>query len=209
MNIYSKVAVALCVLLMATLMSETSSAQTRITASQLRAAQLRAAQQRAAQTRSTTIRPTTTRRTAQVRRVVVPAPAATKSTTSTSVTPKDQIPEAALLTERGTELVDRLKRLRYTESQMGSRHPSLEDVQNQIASVKQELQAWVPAIKTKSDDAEEDDVETAERALAQLNEEDLRQLVVRLSMDVYKLRNRVVELESQQEKISNLVSDRE
>ena len=199
MKNYSKVAVASCAFV--TLFAcNAVQAQTRVTASQLRAAQIRASQQRSIQVRRpqvrTVVRPSTTNRTA------------TRSTTSATKQVKDKIPEAALLTERGSELVSRLKSLRYAESQMGSRHPSLESVRDEIASVKEQLQAWVPAVKTKNEDAEKDDVETAAKALADLSEDDLRQLVIRLSLDIHKLRNRVVELESTQKKISSLVVDR-
>ena len=188
MRDYSKVAVALFAIIASMFICESVNAQTRISLSQLRAAQARGQQFRTIKIRRPTQTPST-------------------SSAKKSSEPKDKIPEAALLTERGKQLADRLRNLRYAEAQMGSKHPSLPSVQAEIESIKDELQAWVPAIKPKNGNGD-DKVESAEMALAQLGEEDLRQLVVRLTLDIHRLRNRVVELESEQKKISSLVVER-
>ena len=217
MNSIRMVATVSCVLLVGMVLCERANAQTRLTLSQYRAAQARAAQQRAAQIRAaqqrslqsrTIVRPTTTQ--------FVPSQLSTPTRSSSSVSsqraeaPKvfeDKVPDAALLTNRGTELAARLKSLRYAESTLGAKHPSMESVREQIVSIKQELKAWTPvSIETESDqeaDEEDDAEEKTRETLATMNNSDLRQLVIRLSVDVTDLRQRIGELEANQERISS------
>ena len=197
MTLYSKAAVGLMTIAFM-FVCDAVNAQTRVVSlSQLRAAQ--------AQGRTIRIR--------RPSRVVARrTPTNTKTSAATKATVenpsvKDNVPQAALQTERGKELADRLRNLRFTESQLGSKHPSLSSVKEEIKSVKEELQAWVPAIKTKKK-TDDDKVETVETALAELDEDDLRQLVVRLALDVHKLRSQMTELKTEQKKISGLVVDR-
>ena len=217
MNSIRMVATVSCVLLVGMVLCERANAQTRLTLSQYRAAQARAAQQRAAQIRAaqqrslqsrTIVRPTTTQ--------FVPSQLSTPTRSSSSVSsqraeaPKvfeDKVPDAALLTNRGTELAARLKSLRYAESTLGAKHPSMESVREQIVSIKQELKAWMPVsteiVSDQEADEEDDAEEKTRETLATMNNSDLRQLVIRLSFDVTDLRQRIGELEANQERISS------
>ena len=104
---------------------------------------------------------------------------------------KDEIPKAALLTERGAELADRLKWLRRAQFNMGAKHPSLPEVRSQIEGVKEQLKAWAPAPNAKSIEGRD-----LKRVIPQLNDEDLRQLVLQLTEDVAILKRRVQTLEA-------------
>ena len=111
-----------------------------------------------------------------------------ESKPSTSNSVEKEIPRAALLTERGMQLADRLRQLRRTEANMGPAHPLLPEIQNEIVEVKDQLAAWSPANNPK----------LAEQ-IPQMNDEDLRQLVLRMSTRIKNLENRVHKLERQRE----------
>ena len=178
---------------------DSASAQTRIVPTQVRPIQVRPSTRSSVPSVRRIIRrpttrpiPSTTRSGSVIRsstqRPSTPSnPTASEAQKPTIV--KDEIPPAALLTDYGNELVERLKRLRYTESQLGSKHPSLAGVREQIEDVKTELKTW--DVK----DNETLDAKTQSR-IAKLDEDELRLLVVRLSQDVAKLRGRVAELEA-------------
>ena len=102
----------------------------------------------------------------------------------------DEVPAAALLTERGQQLADRLQHLRRAEANMGDKHPSLPDVQQQIEEIKVQLEAWTPA--TNPFRAGKD---LPIREIPQMNDEDLRQLVLRLTDDIRLLEQRIERLE--------------
>ena len=103
----------------------------------------------------------------------------------------DEIPQAALLTERGQQLADRLKMLRHNEKNLGSQHPALPEVQLQIEEIKLQLEAWSPAPNPFRGN-----VEVPMRAIPQMNDEDLRQLVIRLTDDIRLLEQRLERVES-------------
>ncbi len=106
----------------------------------------------------------------------------------------DIIPKAALLTERGRQLVDELRHLRRAEAGMGARHPSLNEVRASIADVKEQIAAWSPL--------SEDPSGLPSRPLADnlpaMNERDLRQLILRMSAKIEILERRVDALERKQ-----------
>jgi len=103
---------------------------------------------------------------------------------------KDEVPQAALLTERGQQLADRLQHLRRAEANMGDKHPSLPDVQQQIEEIKVQLEAWTPAANPFRASNE-----LPIRQIPQMNDEDLRQLVLRLTDDIRLLEQRIERLE--------------
>ena len=111
---------------------------------------------------------------------------------------RDEIPPAALLTDRGTALVERLRQLRRTESRMGAKHPSLPEVRGQIDDILRELKAWQPAPNPFRSSTREDAVSPELQPIPLMNEEDLRQIVLALSQEVTELRGRVEALEKQQ-----------
>lgn len=114
----------------------------------------------------------------------------------------DDIPASAILTKRGLELSTQLKRLRYVESTLGSRHPSLAGVQEQILSIRQILLSsddqYFGELPAKIEAPERELVIVSEAILDELSKDDLKQLVVRLATDVSKLRERLDELEEDQ-----------
>ena len=111
---------------------------------------------------------------------------------------RDEIPPAALLTDRGTALVERLKQLRRTESRMGAKHPSLPEVREQIDAILRELKAWQPAPNPFRSSTREDAASPELKPIPLMNEEDLRQIVLALTQEVSDLRRRVEALEEQQ-----------
>lgn len=106
---------------------------------------------------------------------------------------QDDVPEAALLTERGQELAQRLRYLRRSESNMGDRHPSLPSVREEIKQVIQQLQAWAPLTPEASGDKG-----AQGRPSLQMNDRDLRQLVIQMANRIEQLEARVKKLEENQ-----------
>lgn len=102
---------------------------------------------------------------------------------------KDEIPESALLTQRGNELANRLRILRLSEARMGEKHPSYESVQNEINDIKRELTAWSADEGWDSADA------SVIEKLPSMNERDLKQLVIQLVGKIGQLEARVATLE--------------
>jgi len=101
-----------------------------------------------------------------------------------------EIPPAALLTDRGEELANRLYQLRRNLETMGIRHPSRGEVELEIKAVIEQLSAWSPSVRTRSGDPSLPD------ALPAMNEHDLRQVVLRLYGKVQQLESRLEALES-------------
>ena len=108
---------------------------------------------------------------------------------------ESEIPPALLLTERGRALAEELKQLRRSEASMGPRHPLLAQVRNQIASVKEQIAAWSPRAQQFS----EDKSKSLPDALPEMNEQDLRQLILRMAGKIAQLEQRVELLERQME----------
>ena len=106
---------------------------------------------------------------------------------------EDEIPKAALLTERGQQLAERLRMLRHNEKNLGGKHPALPEVQLQIEEVKLQLEAWSPAPNPFRSGVGTADVPM--RAIPQMNDEDLRQLVIRLADDIRLLEQRLERVE--------------
>jgi len=118
-------------------------------------------------------------------------PAQTGSESVESDRAEKPIPEAALLTERGRQLANELRLLRRTRSTLGSKHPTLPLVEKQIAAVEEQLEAWEPAFGKPPANPFHPEAE----AMPQMNEYDLRQIVIRLSRQVEQLEKRVEQLE--------------
>ena len=104
------------------------------------------------------------------------------------------VPSGALLTERGRELAFELKNLRRSRDAMGSRHPNRAVVDKRIGEVERLLKAWAPAEPEKNPFRSRDGQDHSGQS--QLNESDLRQLVVQLMMKVQSLEARVAKLEA-------------
>ena len=118
---------------------------------------------------------------------ILPAP--TNSTARNIARGADNdIPRAALLTEKGMQLAAKLKMLRESESRMGSRHPSLPEVQRQIAEIRTELREWVRAPSKQNGDGEP--------RVRELTRDELQQIVFRLAEEVDVLKQKVARLES-------------
>ncbi|OYP33034.1 hypothetical protein [Rhodopirellula sp. MGV] len=100
------------------------------------------------------------------------------------------VPNAALLTERGKELTEEMRVLKRNLAAMGERHPSRPTVEAKIEAIQEQLQAWEPAYGNESNPFR------AAEAMPQMNEYDLRQLVIRLNKRVELLEQRVSELEA-------------
>jgi uncharacterized protein involved in exopolysaccharide biosynthesis len=108
---------------------------------------------------------------------------------------ESEIPPALLLTERGRELAKELRQLRRSEASMGARHPLMPQVRKQIEAVKEQIAAWSPRVQQFS----EDKSSSVADALAEMNEQDLRQLVLRMAGKLSQLEQRVESLERQME----------
>ena len=101
-----------------------------------------------------------------------------------------EVPEAALLTERGRQLTHELQMLKRNRASMGARHPSLSEVNEKIQAVKETLAAWEPTIGDPANNPFR-----KEDASGQITEVDLRQLVIQMSKRIDELGKRVDLLE--------------
>ena len=99
------------------------------------------------------------------------------------------VPAAARLTERGQELAERLRQLRRIEATMGAKHPSRSEVSEEMTAVMEQLNAWSPTLRLPMGEP------SLPEALPAMNEHDLRQLILRLSVKVERLESRVAALE--------------
>ncbi|QDV43182.1 hypothetical protein Enr13x_30370 [Stieleria neptunia] len=103
----------------------------------------------------------------------------------------DQIPRAALLTERGRQLAEELRMLKRSRDSMGSKHPTLPLVNKKIEAIEEQLEAWEPAVGAPPPNP----FHPQQEAKPQMNDYDLRQIVIRLTKRVELLEKRVAELE--------------
>ncbi len=101
------------------------------------------------------------------------------------------IPQAALLTDKGMQMAARLRMLRDAESRMGSKHPSLPDVQRQIAQIRTQLRDW--ADKPVKDG----DLPPKQADQTEFTPQELQQIVLRLAEEVEVLKQKVARLENQ------------
>jgi hypothetical protein len=107
------------------------------------------------------------------------------------------IPNAALLTQRGRELAQELRMLRRTRDTMGSKHPTRPLIEQKIEAVEEQLQAWEPAFGNPPPNPFQPGggQPGGEADAPQMNEYDLRQMVIRLTKRVEELERRVSQLE--------------
>ena len=106
----------------------------------------------------------------------------------------DLLPAGAdLSVKRELELEDQLKRMRETERVMGEAHPQLQNLRKKIAEAQEYLDN-LRSVPNPFKQFEEQGVRPRE-IVAQLSEEELRVLVVRLAIDMKDLRERLVVLE--------------
>ncbi|QEF99602.1 hypothetical protein Mal15_36680 [Stieleria maiorica] len=103
----------------------------------------------------------------------------------------DEVPRAALLTERGRQLAEELRMLKRSRDSMGAKHPTLPLVNQKIEAIQEQLEAWEPAIGAPPQNPFHPDLESR----PQMNDYDLRQIVIRLTKRVESLEKRVAELE--------------
>ena len=122
--------------------------------------------------------------------------AQTRKGDSAAATKKEKaIPEAALLTERGRQLAKELRMLRKARDSMGSKHPTLPLVKDKIEAIEEQLEAWEPAFGDPPENPFHPNDDSAPSP--QMNEYDLRQIVIRLTKRVEALEKRVTQLENQ------------
>jgi len=112
--------------------------------------------------------------------------------------PDPDVPASALLTDRGRQLADRLSQLKRSYAAMGPRHPSKRTIEEEMALVKEQLKAWSANADSSTADGERS--EPLAKALPEMNETDLRQLILRLVVKVELLEQRVLELETRTDK---------
>lgn len=115
----------------------------------------------------------------------------------------ETVPPAALLTDRGRELAESLRNLRRTRDNLGEKHPTLPVIKRAIAETEKQLKAWLP-IESGSDNpfnsrdskpqqSTQDTVDGLENS--EMNNKDLRQLVLSLHAKVEQLEERIRLLE--------------
>jgi hypothetical protein len=107
------------------------------------------------------------------------------------------LPPKAYFTQRDSSLERELRLLKESESRMGESHPQLPAIRKKIRELEAEVEAFRsipnPFRRLENEGLGPKDI------VQKLNDEELRTLVVRLSIDVKDLRNRVVSLEKQME----------
>lgn len=118
-----------------------------------------------------------------------------------ATTPNDEVPPAALLTDRGAELAQQLRLLRRSESNLGAKHPSLPELRQQIADVTEQLKAWQPAPNPfRRSELQASPDETA-GTIPAMNETDLRQIVLILAQEVRDLNSQLSALHDRVRKL--------
>lgn len=119
----------------------------------------------------------------------------------------DGIPAAAMLTDRGRELAENLRHLRRTRANLGGKHPTLPVIEEAIAETEQQLRAWLPNESGSDNPFKHLDSQSqrsgsmgrVDSEKSVMNENDLRQLVLRLHARIEQLELRVRTLEGSQE----------
>ena len=102
----------------------------------------------------------------------------------------DEISEAVLETERGRELVDQLRVLRTSESSMGQKHPLLPVIRSEIKKTKRLLGAWEAADEL----ADESEAKQLASIMTKMEDQDLRQLVLKLILRMDDLEEQIADL---------------
>lgn len=102
----------------------------------------------------------------------------------------DEIPAAALLTDRGRQLADQLRHLRRAKATMGPKHPSYAGVLAQIAKIKKEL-----AAETAAENPLLARDQPPPKTLAELSDQELRQLILQMAVKIAQLEARIEKLE--------------
>ncbi|TWU29126.1 hypothetical protein [Novipirellula artificiosorum] len=99
----------------------------------------------------------------------------------------------AELTERELKLANELKLLQRSEAGMGANHPALGDVKQRIATIREELNVLArdPGKRTTSQRAEKP------ISIAELTDQQLRLLVLKMAAKIEQLETRVSILERQ------------
>ncbi|MEM8668597.1 MAG: hypothetical protein AAGG48_13845 [Planctomycetota bacterium] len=108
---------------------------------------------------------------------------------------ENELPPALLLTERGRALAEELKQLRRTEASLGGKHPLLPEVRARIAGVKEQIEAWSPRVQQFSPDRSK----PLPDVLPEMNDQDLRQLILRMAAKIAQLERRIETLEERAE----------
>lgn len=102
----------------------------------------------------------------------------------------DGIPDAAMESDRGRQLADQLRRLKRTEATLGKNHPSLGTVREEIKQIEEQLQEWLPKAGPATPSGE---------AATAASHDELRQLVLRMAVQIQRLESRVDALEKKLE----------
>ena len=100
---------------------------------------------------------------------------------------KDEIPAAALKTEEGRKMVERLDFLRRSEASMGEKHPSLPGIKSEIESIRDRL-----GISGSGFGGE---LAPSGQTLNSMSEDELRQLIRRMALRIESLEQRLNALE--------------
>lgn len=119
----------------------------------------------------------------------------------------DEVPQAALLTEEGAALAERLRQLRRSESRMGPRHPALPEVRAQIEQIRTQLREWQsspnpfrvgapPPPPGEAAARRPPRSETDARDVMRMDDRELRRLVLGLAEEVRELRQRLDAIEN-------------
>ncbi|MCO8122479.1 hypothetical protein NHH03_12090 [Stieleria sp. TO1_6] len=114
----------------------------------------------------------------------LPPPSAESSDSET-------VPGAALLTERGRQLAQELRMLKRSRANLGSKHPTLPLITKKIEAIEEQLEAWEPAMGEPAENPFH-----AENPKPQINDYDLRQMVIQLNKRVEQLEKRISVLEN-------------
>ncbi|EMI16538.1 secreted protein [Rhodopirellula maiorica SM1] len=118
---------------------------------------------------------------------------AASSASGEDQTYSSEIPAAALLTIDGKRLAQQLRNLRRSEASMGAGHPSLGAVRAEIEAVKQRLATFAD---TSDANASQSQGDMAKSARAMTGDQ-LRELVVQMSVKIDQLERRIFVLERQ------------
>lgn len=97
------------------------------------------------------------------------------------------------LTEQQRQLTAQLQLLKRSEAKMGAKHPAMQGVREEIAKITEQLES----LAASAPQAENQPDSTKTLSIAELNDEQLRQLIERMVRKIEQLEKRVETLERQ------------
>jgi len=101
--------------------------------------------------------------------------------------------EAPPLSDQQRQVADELRLLKRAESRMGAKHPAVQDVRKKIADLTEQLEGMAAVSSQQKNQARP----TQSLSIADMNDQQLRQLILRMAIKIEQLETRIETLERQ------------